>query len=209
MTRALALVALLLGLVTVALAQTGYIELGNNGATSNACPTAGACSDTVAVNTNNRQIATTAFVVSNLRPQVSAQRSSNQGPLTSGSATVIIWNLADIDTAGGLNTGTGVYTPGVTGTYVFCTTVTFVGDFSAVSANANVRMIKTGTPFGITRDSYPNPPTGLQAAKTLCRMVAMGSTDTISIDISLTGANLNVLGSTTGISSFYGMRIGP
>ena len=208
MTRALALVALLLGLVTVALAQTGYIELGNNGATSNACPTAGACSDTVAVNTNNRQIATTAFVVSNLRPQVSAQRSSNQGPLTSGSATVIIWNLADIDTASGLNTGTGVYTPGVTGTYVFCTTVTFTGDFTLAAANANVRMLKTGTVFAVTRDSYPTL-VGLQAAKTLCRMVAMGNTDTLSIDITLAGANLNVLGATTGISSFYGVRIGP
>jgi len=96
----------------------------------------------------------------------------------------------------------------VTGTYVFCTTVTFTGDFTLAAANANVRILKTGTVVAVTRDSYPTL-TSLQAAKTICRMMAVGSTDTITTDINLSGANLNVLGATTGISTFYGARIGP
>jgi len=198
--------------------QTLGTDFGNAALSTGACPSGGTniCSTTPAIGVNTREIATMASLISGTRPQISAQVSADTSSgagacstgIVSGTPCQIIWNLADVDTAGGLNTSTGSYAVATPGTYVFCATVTFQYTPTFTPANAIVQILKNGSVVATTRDSYPVL-TNLQAAKTICRMATFALNDLLTTNILMIGNAFVIKGSTTGITTFYGARIGP
>ena len=125
----------LIAFLAVALASAAYaqptIDLGNNAGTAGQCPTGTTCADTAAPGTNNRRVATTAFVIAN---------SGGAGIPALAQNFIFVGNASNLATAVAMSGDCSIVAAGA----ITCTKTGGVS-FATVATSASASDLSAGT----------------------------------------------------------------
>lgn len=135
--------------------------------------------------------------------------------VTSATWTKIAFDGVTFDSGSYWSTSNKNYLPLVSGTYLFCATLSGIATYTLAATNLIVSISKNGLTGGAgvrTGEAALSVPTGASLSPTVstCSTVVMnGSTDTIEADAFISGTSPNVVGDALFDTFFTGYRVSP
>lgn len=139
-------------------------------------------------------------------PHFKVSLSANQS-LTTGVAATIVFDTVIFDPSSYFNTSTGVWTPLVAGTYIVAANIGVNAGFTAGSGNYFINFIQGSSGISIVQGSAAVTSTDTYFVSGTTMAVLNGTTDSLSMQVRVTGTSPVVLGNSNLQTTFIGFRI--